>query len=243
MKRASKRRNKTTCYWANCECGHIMFSRKEHDKHFKMHLKESEMEKVHSKLEAQLEKLEQLRQVELDDDIVLYAKAKVLDEYKPSVDYIPNFKDIFSYYRKLSNDDLVQPVRMFKTGFFKAISNAFRLQYGVDTLIYLVENNALSIDDVATFFDRQTVYFTSEKRRKHDMISYFLDRGYAIKPKWVAFIIDNSELIHRIKKKYSFTFNEIYEESAYYFSREDLYFSTFSVECILEKVEEHFPKL
>lgn len=69
-----------------------------------------------------------------------------------------------------------------------------------------------------------------------EMLAYLLDKDYKIEAEWVAKLIDDDELIERIKKKHTFTLMEIYE------ARDDIRVKNkYFQEIFYGQVYKHFP--
>lgn len=160
------------------------------------------------KQEDQLERLQEQRQRQMDDDFVLcYVNANKLDEYQPSSDQEPDIKYILSNY-EFEREELLQFVKKFKAEFIDSFDseNFEECPFEPADLAYLAENGALTNEDLAYFQDCFVGY-----EDDGSMLLYLLDRDYQIKPEWVANVIDNDELVERVKQKHTFTFREIYE--------------------------------
>lgn len=160
--------------------------------------------------EARLEKLQKLRQRQMDDDFVLnYVKANKLDEYQPQPDYEPDFDYIIFNYR-FEKDVLLPFVKAFKCEFLDTIMENYD-DFGSAEIVHLAENGALSIEDVADFLDC-VIYGMDSDDEWSVLFSYLVANDYDIQTRWVARVIDNDEIIECIKEKNTFTFDEIYEE-------------------------------
>lgn len=185
------------------------------------------LEQLQSKQVMQLEILQYQRQREMDDDFILvYVKANKLREYRPQLDYQPDFSYIFR--NRFEQDELVvRLVKKFKKEFF---THSFRFE-NVE-IINLAEKGALSIEDIAGLLDCRMHWH----KRGVALVSYLLDKNYKIKPNWVVLLIRNDDLIRRIKQKHSFTYNEIYIE----WQKNDLFSEIYDWEEFNAQARKHF---
>lgn len=132
------------------------------------------------------------------------------------------FYEAFNNYR-FEKEELVRIVKKFKRKFLDALyANDndccdTEISFELVDLVYLAENYALSIEDIAGLLD----YLMTASRhlnKSTKILAYLLDKDYPIKPKWILRAIYDNELIERIKAKHAFTFREIYEAVDWYLS-------------------------
>lgn len=185
------------------------------------------LEQLQPKQDMQLELLQYHRQREMDDDFILvYVKANKLHEYRPQLDYQPDFSYIFR--NRFERDELVRLVKKFKKEF---IMQNFR--FGSAEIIDLAEKGALSVEDIAGLLDYQMHWF----HREVAFVSYLLDKNYKIKPNWVPRFISDDELMRRIKQTHTFTFNELCVE----WRKNDLFSDICDWEKFHTQAQKHFP--
>lgn len=169
-----------------------------------------------------------------DDDLVMnYVKTDKLDEYQPDPDYEPDEYYIFNKFYDLNKEEMLKLVKKFD---LEGILNGCDIdRFTCNEIIYLLENDALTIEDVTSFLD-STTYSLGYDKISSELVTYFLDKDYEIKREWVAKVINDNALIERIKQKYTYTFDEVYEarqEQSFYDQR---YWDEFYVQ-----VHKHFP--
>lgn len=155
---------------------------------------------------------EQRRRAEMnlkDDDMVLnYMKTNKLDEYQPEPGYEPDCDYIFCNYYNFTKEQLLAFVKRFKVE--DILTGRDNDCFTSEQIIYLLENEGVSIGDVAGFLDNM-IWSLDDDEIMSELVAYFLEKDYEIKREWVAKVINDDALIDDIKKKYTFTFDEIYE--------------------------------
>lgn len=193
---------------------------------------DSHMRDVHKyRKEAELE---MQRQQKEEDLVSNYIRADKLDEYESDSDFEPDIYEIYKY--GLNSEEVLSFMKRFKIE-----DILYRMQecFSVETIIYLMENEAVSVEDVSSFLDEKASY---DFHCDHcaGILSYFLDEGYAIKPEWVAMIIDENELVEHIKQKYTFTFDEVHGQRAQLMQQSDIH-DEVDRKAFYVQVHKHFP--
>lgn len=118
--------------------------------------------------EAQLQELQSQRQGKMDDDFVhTYVKANRLDEYRSHLDYEPDLNYIVFSYR-FGKEEWLSFIKKFKRQFLDLFFDCFKPdsyyvvcdehhflteQFNSQTILYLLENGALSVHDAADFLN------------------------------------------------------------------------------------------
>lgn len=177
--------------------------------------------------EYQLEELQDRRQREMDDNFVFaYVKAFRLTEYRPQLDdYEPNFDYILLNYR-FEKEEWLTIIKKYKRQFLHSFFGSFKgwyliglgkrehftEQFNAEMFPYLLSNRAMNIQDVADFLQ---IIFRKEENNAYakSIVSHLTDNGYTIKAEWVANVINDDELIERIKQKHTFTYDQIHKTS------------------------------
>lgn len=178
------------------------------------HDKEEEL-KMQQKLKEQQRQLE--IEQECDNFVLNYVKTNKLDEYQLRPDCKLDFSYIFSDRFDLEKEELLAIVKKFDIDILSAdlYDCHERFLNGGEKIIYLLENGALSVESDSFLSWMDNLTYRIDATIINDMVEYFLDKDYEIKPNWVAavasHIFERDEVIERIKEKYTFTFDEIYE--------------------------------
>lgn len=173
------------------------------------------------------------RQKQRDEDLVLnYIKTDKLDEYQAEPGYEPDFYRIFHHY-DLSKEELLKFVQKFDI--VDILPHYDNDTFTFEEIEYLLDNDVLSIEDVAGFMDGLT-YSLADDEIMFDLVGYFLDEDHEIKREWVAKTINDDALMERIKQKYTFTFDEVYEAR-----EEDSMFDQERWDEFYVQVHKHFP--
>lgn len=174
------------------------------------------------------------KQREMDADLVRnYVKTGKLDEYQIDPNYELNVYDILVHHY-MEKDELLQFAKKFEID--NIIGYGDMETFSCEDITYLLENNAVEFKDVTVFLDG-TTYWLGDDEIVSELLAYFLDKGYDIKPEWVAKAINDDALMERIKQKYTFTFDEIYKAR-----RRDSMFDQSSWDDLYVQVRKHFPK-
>ncbi|XP_031623744.1 uncharacterized protein LOC116341037 [Contarinia nasturtii] len=174
-------------------------------------------------------------QKQRDDDLVLnYVKTNKLDEYKTEPDYEPNFYHIVNHF-DLEKEQLLTLVKKFD------VEDILCFRGGCDTftseeIIYLLENDAVSVENVADFLNGMT-WSLGDDEVVSELVEYFLDKEINIKREWVAKVINDDALIERIKKKYTYSHDEIYEAR----HRDSIFPDNDGWDEFYVQVHKHFP--
>lgn len=194
------------------------------------------MHTIRHKQEADTKELQKQRQRQMDKDFILdYVKANKLDEWQWQSDYEPDFDYILTNHR-FENEELLRFVKKFPDEFADFLGCSCE-SFASNDLIYLVENGAWSIDDLAESLDNW-LGSLGDDDYVSEVLAYLLDKDYKIKAEWVAKAINDNELIERIKEKFTFTFDEIYD------ARVDCSISSTDEDAWNEfyvQVHKHFP--
>lgn len=230
----------------NCDICECTFPKKrEHDNHVNGQHKCKKCSKIVSTEEERLQHEDEHRREEeasqelkrqheaMNDSFVLnFLIPKKLNEYTPDPDNELDFEYIFrKHYEHIGSDDIVY----FVTELNLCIEEFWDNEIGVDDVIYLLEKGAISEPDATAFLDNNcNLCFVDYYK---ELIEYFLDNGFTIKPLWVARFIEDDELIQRIKSKFEFEFDEIYDaryECSDFFDNNDR-------DHFYVNVHKHFP--
>lgn len=137
-----------------------------------------------------------------------YVKTNKLDDYQPEIGYKPNYEYILNTYSNiLENEELLRFIKRFELKGFLCNYQTYRL-FNFEKITYLLKNNAVCIEDIVTYLDKAARSVGGDKFIS-EWIPYFLNKDHEIKPQWVVKVIDDDELIERIKPKHTFTFKEV----------------------------------
>lgn len=183
----------------------------------------------------------------MDDDFVLaYVKASKLNEYRPQLNYQPDFDYIVFNYR-FTREEWLAFVKKFKRRFLNLFYGSFHnrffshyfskqhcyleQQFTPEMIIYFLQNQALSVHDAIDFL-KEVKHAIDCVKYVSAIVSYLLDRGVKIQAEWVAKLIKDDALIARIKEKHAFTCEQIYH------ARRELPLSALDI----PKIQQHFPK-
>lgn len=172
--------------------------------------------------------------------VLQYVKNNKLGEYQPPPDFKPDFEYIFTEHQ-FEKEELAALVKKFKLNLFEELYEVSEYLSN-EEIIYLLENDAISIEDIISWMDGLAVNcFVGEALG--EMVEYFLKKDYEITIKWIAALVyegGHDELIEQIKKKYTtFTFDDIYG------ARDADSINTYSDNDAIKRfyvaVHEHFP--
>lgn len=195
------------------------------------------MRLIKFKPERQLEALKKQRQRELNDDFVLcYIKANKPADCRSQSGFKPDYRYIIKNFT-FENEELLRLVKKFKSEFRDTLHYRSDHKFPFEwwSLFYLVEHNALSLEDVATLLDN-LMYGSANVDFVLKILAFLLDNDYKIKPEWVANAINDNALMERIKAKHTFTFDEIFEASNWNpYSHDD------ERNALCAKIRRHFP--
>lgn len=185
-------------------------------------LDNAQLHKTRHRQESQIGVFKKQRQREMDDDFVLcYVKANRLNEYEPRLDYEPDFRSISSNYL-FEKEEWLMLMNKFKPHLLHVLFESFEDSFGrkkqkrlfkrlnAQILSYLLEYGALSVIDAIDFLNH---LLNTDGYEDHAsaIVSNLLQRGCNVKTEWVAKVLNDDELIQRIKEKCTYTFDEIHK--------------------------------